>query len=123
MWLDFIGTRQKLIVSKYGHVSQQFLNKVSIPKETMHCSNTHCTEAAHRHDINTLYVDIWTALFEASTGCIEKSRGSNNEHMVPGCVIFFPIIAPGMGRFKLFNHRRHEAQKSRSLMRECCNII
>ena len=33
---------------------------------------------------NTLYADICTALLRASTGCIEKGRGSNNEHMVPG---------------------------------------
>ena len=50
----------------------------------MHCSNTYCTEAAHRHDINTVYADICTAMLNASTGCIEKGRGSNNEHMVPG---------------------------------------
>ena len=30
------------------------------------------------------YADICTALLKASTGCIEKGRGSNNEHMVPG---------------------------------------
>ena len=41
-------------MKEYGNVSQQLLNKVSIPKEAMHCFNTHCMEAAHRHDINTL---------------------------------------------------------------------
>ena len=34
--------------------------------------------------ICTLYADICTALLKAGTGCIEKGRGSNNEHMVPG---------------------------------------
>ena len=34
--------------------------------------------------ICTLYDDICTALLKASTGCIEKGRASNNEHMVPG---------------------------------------
>ena len=33
---------------------------------------------------NTLYADICTALLRASTGCIEKGRDNNNEHMVPG---------------------------------------
>ena len=55
-------------IKEYGNVSQQFLNKVSIPKEAMHCS--------------TLYADICTALLKASTGCIENDRGSNNGHMV-----------------------------------------
>ena len=32
----------------------------------------------------TLYADICTALSDASTGCIEKGKDSNNEHMVPG---------------------------------------
>ena len=50
----------------------------------MHCSNRHCTEAAHRHDINTLCADICTGPLEASTSRIEKGGGINNEHMVPG---------------------------------------
>ena len=69
-------------IQEYGNVSQQFINKVSIPKEEMTCSNKHCKEGAHRHDINTLYADFCTALFDASKRFIEK--GSNNEHMVPG---------------------------------------
>ena len=71
-------------IKEYGNVSQQLLNKVSFPKEAMNCSNTHCTDAAHRHGINILYADICAALLDASTGCIEKGKGSNNEHMVPG---------------------------------------
>ena len=33
--------------------------------------------------------------------CISSAAG--NQSIVPGCVIFFPINAPGMGRFQLLN--------------------
>ena len=65
-------------------IAAVLFNKVSIRKEAMNCANAHCTEAAHRHYINTLYADMCTALLKSSTGCIEKGRGSNNEHIVPG---------------------------------------
>ena len=50
----------------------------------MNCSNAQCSDAAHIHDIKIVYADICAALLEASTGCIEKGKGSNNEHMVSG---------------------------------------
>ena len=46
------------------------------------CTHTHTRLSYSSND--TLYADICTALLKASTGCIEKGRGSNNEHMVPG---------------------------------------
>ena len=40
----------------------------------MNCSNTHCTDAAHRHGINILYGDICAALLDASTGSVGLYR-------------------------------------------------
>ena len=45
-------------IKEYGNVSQQ----VSIPKAAMHCSNTHCTEAAHRYNADICRAPIFVRL-------------------------------------------------------------
>ena len=64
-------------IKGYGNVSQELLNKVSIPKEAMIFSHTHCTVVDHRHGINVLYGDIYTALLKSSTRCVERGKVSS----------------------------------------------
>ena len=69
----------------YTNKSRCLLDNIKLPAGVMSCTDNRCTDITHRYELDILYTDICSALYEAGLASIPSSDcNSSNQHVVPG---------------------------------------
>ena len=73
-------------ISEYTALLDEHLNSLMYP-ESIFCTDVHCNDQQHRHDRDTLVLDILTSLVEVSHATIpltKKARSKQSSSRMPG---------------------------------------
>ena len=90
-WINHANTILKSIhlfnsdKALYTNKSRCLLDNIKLPAGVMSCTDNRCTDITHRYELDILYTDICSALYEAGLASIPSSDcNSSNQHVVPG---------------------------------------
>ena len=62
-------------IESYRVSSNEFLSKIDIPTDLLHCTDVNCNVLKHRQDIDMLYTNMVRSLSEAADESIPHSVG------------------------------------------------